>query len=158
MPSSPPARLDYCNGVLYGLPDKALNSLQYVHNSAARVLTRTKPWEHITPILARLHWLPVKSRITYKVLLLTYKSHHGLAPQYLSDLLHQPATRRRLRSTGTGRLAKPRTDLKTFGDRAFSMAAPTLWNSLPKDIRDSPTLDIFKTALKTHLFSTADND
>ena len=132
--------------------------LQYVHNSAARVLTRPKPWEPITPILARLHWLPVKSRITYKVLLLTYKSHHGLAPQYLSDLLHQPATRRRLRSTGKGLLATPRTDLRTFGDRAFSVAAPTLWNSLPKDIRDSPTLDIFKTALKTHLFSTAYND
>ena len=133
MPSSPPARLDYCNGVLYGLPDKALNSLQYVHNSAARVLTRTKPWEHITPILARLHWLPVKSRITFKILLLTYKSHHGLAPQYLSDLLNQHAPRRRLRSSASGRLATPQSDLRTFGDRAFSVAAPTLWNSLPKE-------------------------
>ena len=131
--------------------------LQYVHNSAARVLTRTKPWEPITPILARLHWLPVKSRITYKVLLLTYKSHHGLAPQYLSDLIHQYVPRRRLRSSDSGQLAKPSSDLKTFGERAFSVAAPTLWNSLPKDIRDSPTLDIFKSALKTHLFSTAYN-
>ena len=67
---------------------KALSRLQYVQNSAARVLTHTKPWQHITPILQQLHCLPVKSRITYKILLLTYKSLHGLSPKYLTDLLH----------------------------------------------------------------------
>ena len=80
--------LDYCNGVLFGVPNKTLDRLQYVQNSASRVLTRTSPCQHITPTLIHLHWLPVKFRKKSKILLLTYKSLHGLAPQYLSDLLH----------------------------------------------------------------------
>ena len=66
-------------------PDKALNKLQLVLNTAARILTRTPKFDHITPMLASLHWLPVKARADFKVLLLTYKALHGLAPTYLSD-------------------------------------------------------------------------
>ena len=86
------SRLDYCNGVLFGVPKKYLDRLQYVQNSAARVLTRTKPWQHITPTLKQLHWLPVKHRINHKLLLLTYKCQNNLAPQYLSGLLQDKPT------------------------------------------------------------------
>ncbi|XP_033997504.1 uncharacterized protein LOC117491563 [Trematomus bernacchii] len=85
--------------VLFGVTCKALDRLQYVQNSAARLLTRTKPWQHITPTLLHLHWLPVKSRIQYKLLLLTYTSLHSLAPAYISDLLQPYTPSRQLRSS-----------------------------------------------------------
>ncbi len=66
-------KLDYCNSVLYGLPNYLITKLQYVHNSAARLLTSTHKFDHITPVLIKLHWLPVKFRINFKILLLAFK-------------------------------------------------------------------------------------
>uniref|UniRef100_A0A8C5CK28 Reverse transcriptase domain-containing protein n=1 Tax=Gadus morhua TaxID=8049 RepID=A0A8C5CK28_GADMO len=80
------SRLDYCNALFLGLPNSTTKSLQLVHNAAARLLTRTRKFDHITPILASLHWLPITFRSDFKVLLLTYKALHGLSPSYLKDL------------------------------------------------------------------------
>ncbi|KAL3054734.1 hypothetical protein OYC64_017630 [Pagothenia borchgrevinki] len=76
-------------------------------------------------------------------------------PQYLSDLLHPYTPSRSLRSSDTGLLSIPRSRLRTVGDRAFSVATPTLWNALPAEIRNAASLDIFKSSLKTHLFTMA---
>lgn len=134
---------------------KNLNQLQLVQNSAGRLLMRTRKRAHITPILKSLHWLPVRFRIDFKILLLLYKSLNGLTPSYLSDLLlpYEPA--RPLRSTGTGLLTVPRVTTKTHGESSFYFYAPGLWNKLPEDLRTAASVDIFKTKLKTHLFTQA---
>ncbi len=148
-------RIDYCNALLAGASKATLNKLQVVQNSAARILTRTRMRDHITPVLESLHWLPVSFRVDFKILMLTYKALHGLAPQYLSELLIPYTPTRDLRSSETGVLTVPLTRLRSMGDRAFSSLAPKLWNSLPIEIRQAKTLSTFKSRLKTHFFRVA---
>ncbi|KAI2645958.1 RNA-directed DNA polymerase from mobile element jockey [Labeo rohita] len=149
------SRLDYCNALLGGCPASSINKLQIVQNAAARVLTRSRKYDHITPILKSLHWLPIRFRISYKIALLTYKALNGLAPAYLTSLLPRYNPSRSLRSQNSGLLVVPRIAKSTKGGRAFSHLAPKLWNSLPDNVRGSDTLSLFKSRLKTHLFSQA---
>ena len=81
------SRLDYCNSLLSGLSNSTTRSIQLVENAAARLLTRMRRFDHITSILASLHWLPTTTRLDFEVLLLTYKALHGSAPSYLKDLI-----------------------------------------------------------------------
>ena len=146
------SRLDYCNGLLCGITEKLVLKLQRVQNNAARVITLTKKHDHITPVLKNLHWLPIRKRIQFKILLLVYKSRSGTAPSYLKEVLIDYAPSRTLRSTSKNLLCKPRTNMKTYGDRAFSACAPKLWNQLPSEIRAAESVAFFKSQLKTHLF------
>ena len=94
------------------------------------------------------------SAFQFKVLLLVYKALNGLAPKYIKELLVPYKPRRHLRSEAKGLLDEPRTRLK-FGDRAFSISAPRLWNALPQHLKDSTSCQAFKKCLKTHLFRLA---
>ncbi|KAI5612458.1 hypothetical protein C0J50_1126, partial [Silurus asotus] len=123
------SRLDHCNALLSVCSSKCINTLQLVQNAAARVLTRSRKYDHITPVLISLHWLPIKSRIDYKILL-TYKALNGLAPQYMSELLYQYDPPRLLRSKDAGYLLVPQIMKTTARGRSFSYKAPQLWNSL----------------------------
>ena len=149
------SRLDYCNGLYTCLSQKSISRLQLVQNAAARLLTNTKKRDHITPVLATLHWLPVVFRIDFKILLLAFKAQNGLAPQYITDLVPPYIPNRTLRSSEEGLLKVRTTNFVTRGDRAFAARAPKLWNNLPLAIRKADTLSSFKTLLKTHLFRIA---
>ena len=146
------AKLDFLNSLLHGLPDVDLNKLQRIQHAAARMLTGAKMRDHIQPILRELHWLPLKSRIDYKLLLLTFKALNGLAPSYISDLLQQVSSGRSLRSATRQDLHIPRT-YSSFGDRRFSVVAPKLWNSLPSNMKEVTCVDALKKLLETFLFS-----
>ena len=151
------SRLDNCNSVLHGLPNYVINRLQLVQNAAARLVVLSSKHDHVSPILADLHWLPIHFRIQFKILLLTFKALHGLAPVYLQDLLSKKSSSRNLRSSSQLLLQTKSFNMKTYGLRSFSVAAPLLWNSLPSDIRDIHQLSSFKSALKTYLYNLAYN-
>ena len=150
------SRLDYCNSLLYGIPNYQLEKLQSIQNAAARLVTRTKKFEHISPILYRLHWLPVKERIKFKIALFTFKILRGECPIYLNPLVDVRVPERALRSTN--RLLLTRRDTRSttvnYGHRAFSISAPLLWNELPFNINCLDlSCDVFKSQLKTYLFT-----
>ena len=105
---------------------------------------------HLTPSSC-LHWLPVKARIQFKILLITFKAIHGLAPKYLRDLLTFKSSLYNLRSSDSILLSMPVARSKTLGDRAFMVAAPRLWNSLPKELRAITNVNSFKAHIKTYL-------
>ena len=123
-----------------------------MQNAAARLITSSRKFDRITPILFDLHWLPISERIKFKIILLTYKALHQQSPIYIQDLICHYSTSRTLRSSSTLRLTPVSFNLKSYGFRAFAVSVPELWNKLPDDIHSCDNLDLFKHKLKTHLF------
>ena len=140
------SRLDYCNSLYYGLPASQINKLQRVQNAAARLICHIPRFEHTTPILHHLHCLPVKYRINFKVLLIVFKALNDLAPDYITELISiKPPSSYSTRSNSELLLQRPNfKTLVTLGDRSFGCAAPTLWNTLPPEIRQLILLLILK--------------
>ena len=144
----------------YGASGKALNCLQRVQNNLVRALRAVfdigirklhDSSRRSFDLLRELHWLPVQARVTYKVTLLCFKCYKLGLPTYLSSLLEQYRPTRSLRSSSLDILSVPRSRTKT-ASRRFSIAAPSVWNSLPATIRAASSVGSFRSQLKTHLY------
>ena len=155
------SRLDYCNSLL-SLTDFELRRLQLVQNSLCRFVTHSLKFSYITPQLKKLHWLPVRYRVQFKIGLITYKILNQGQPVYLRELIH-PYTSFRNTRCSTPKLKFLQTatfdrrvhkSIKHFPN-SFSHYAPVLWNSFPFQIRNSPSVASFRKHLKTHLFNSS---
>ena len=147
------SKLDYCNSIFANCPQYILEKLQKVQNAAVRLVFRAKKQDHVTPLMKKLHWLPIEQRIKYKLASHCFNFFNNSAPSYFSNLLSVYTPTRTLRSSSDTRLlCIPKVNSVSYGERSFAYAAPSLWNSLPKPIRHCTTLQSFKRSLKTYLF------
>ena len=153
------SRVDYCNAVFIRVPKIITDRLQQVLKAAARVVSDTQKFDRGLSRLmhTELHWLDVPERVQYKLGVLMYQCQHNQAPQYLPDhciSISVTVFRQRLRSASSHQVSVPRYRLSTYGHRAFSAAGPTVWNSLPEDMRDPEcSVHSYRQSLKTFLFS-----
>ena len=115
------SKLDYCNALLTGLPDFYIDKLQRIQNCAAKVIFKKKKFDHVTPLLYDLHWLPVRERINFKVATFCFKVFENSAPSYISSLLKKQTSARQLRSSSDKSLLKvPLPKSKSYGKRSFT--------------------------------------
>ena len=152
------SHLDYCNSLLYNLPDRNIERLQRVQNCLARVVCKASRFIRSKPLLNFIHWLPVKYRIRFKLCTITFKAFLFHQPTYLYNYLVPLQNSRLLRSSNTNMLTVPRFRTK-WGSRAFAVAAPPTWNSVPVNLRTASTVTstvtAFKKMLKTFFFNSA---
>ena len=152
--------LDYCNSLFRSLSKFNLRKLQCIQNSAARIVSNTSRYTSITPVLKKLHWLPVEQRIVFKTVTLVYKYLHTGFPRYFSPHLssYSSSYSTRRSQSGGNFLVIPKfcpsvhKSVKQFGN-SFAFDAPTVWNTLPG--RASPSLASFRKQLKTYLYTKA---
>ena len=120
------SRLDYCNALFKNMPNYQFEKLQKLQNFAAKVVLKKSYYDHVTPCLIDLHWLPVKFRVDFKIAVLTFKCLNELAPQYLQDLIEIYNPPRALRSKSLKLLKTKTTKYKTLGDRSFLFRPPSM--------------------------------
>jgi len=149
------SRLDYANSVLTGLPAYLVKRLPSVHNASALLIYGLRRFDHVSEAMMSLHWLRIPERIQFKLVVLVHRVLHGNAPEYLRPFtrLSDLPSRSSLRSSSSNHLLVPPVRRSTVGARAFPLADPALWNSLPADITSIDSLPVFRHRLKNYLFS-----
>ena len=145
-------RLDYLNILLYGMHGYIIKRLQRLLNAAARIITNLGKYDHITDGVKKLHWLPIESRIQYKVLVLVHACVHNIAPPYLSSILTSYVPSREMRSSEKLIVHQPIPNMVTYGKRSFAYGGPRLRNNLDIQLRKIVSPETFKQELKTYLY------
>ena len=150
------SKIDHCNCLFYRMSEDNFNRLQLLQNHAARIIIKAPKRSDALLILKKLHWLPIKQWVSYKVALMVFKClNDDSFPLYLKELINVYTPPRTLRSADKYFLVKPRMNLITFGQKSFFFAAPEVWNQLPFNLRSCTRLAVFKKLLKTHFFKIA---
>ena len=144
--------LDYCNALFSGISQQLMHQLQLIQNACAKAITRKYKHDHMEDDLAKLHWLNVRKRVVFKICLLSYKAVNGLAPAYLKEMFNYS------HYGHTVRLMVPYRSAKGYGDRSFSVIGPRFFNALPDSVKQSLSVDSFKSCLKTYLFTLSDSE
>ena len=149
------SRLDYCNSVLDGMSGANFKKLERVQYSLPRVVSGMPEYsrDHMMPGLAKLHWLPIRARVSFKIATTVFKVRQMGQPSYLAELIEDAVLSRKLRSSASRQctLKESRTIL-CYGTRVFRQTAAKTWNSLPDDVRLADKLETFRSRLKTHLY------
>ena len=141
------SRVDTCNILYYGVSAENMGKLQWVQNSAARLAWKVSSHDGVKSedLLHKLHWLRIRERVVYKVLVTVHKCVYGNAPVNVQSLV-------RLSQSSRLKALEVRGCRSSYGERAFSVCGPRLWNCLPSKLRLVDELECFKNDLKTYLF------
>ena len=137
------SRIDYCDPLLVGSTHDVTSHMHRIQIYAARVIKHLPMSSNITTHLKSLHWLPVKVRTTYKIACLCYHCNSSTAPSYVTDMLHRKPSHARYTFSSSYSMPlinRPAHNMATFGDRYFSFASSSFWNSIPNDVRCAPSL------------------
>ena len=148
------SRLGYCNSLLYNTANKDIAKLQRIQNCLVRVVTSSPPFYRSVPLLKSLHWFTVHYRIIFKICTIAYQALSSTQSAYLNSMLTPARHSRQLRSTSSNPLYIPRVKTKAR-TRAFSVVTPTVWNSLPANVKSEGNIVSFCQRLKTYLFNAA---
>ena len=144
--------IDYCSSLLFGSTHDVTSHLQRIQNYAARLILHFPRSSNITTHLKSLHWFPINVRSTYKIACLCYHYHSSTAPSYVAGELQKMSSHTRSRSYTMPHLNRTGHSKETLGDRSFSFASSSVWNSIPNDARCDPSLSSCKSRLRTYLF------